>query len=134
MSECVKCKYEQLLFDADIDWETAYDGDYDYKLGSYQGVYRTFKRSLSNGAEVETVDKHDKDSWGPGYGDGEYRQGSEFDAWVILKVTESDGTELYFRKGGTANSYGNVSWDNPLREVRIVEKTVQVFESIFEGV
>jgi len=134
MSECAKCKYEQLLFDAHVDWETTYDGDYDYKTGTYQGIYRTFKRNLSNGSVVETIDKHDKDSWAGGYYDGEYPQGSEFDAWVILKVTQSDGSVLYFRKGGKANSYGTVSWDKPLREVKVVEKTIQVFETVFEVV
>ena len=91
MSECVKCKYEQLFFDGHVDWETAYDGDYDYKPGAYHGVYRNFKRNLSNGSVVETIDKHDKDSWAGGYYasyDGGYYEGplSEVNA-VVREVT-----------------------------------------------
>lgn len=129
--ECVKCKYELLFFDAHVDWDTAYDGLYEYNRG-YGGVYVTFTKDLSNGAVVETVDKHDKTAWGPGYSGeyDEYPQGSEFDAWVVLKVTEADGTEMFFRKGGTANSYGTVAWDKPIQHVRVTEKIVQVFETV----
>lgn len=135
--ECTKCKYE-VLFDAvHLDWQIAYDGDYEYsRTGGYPGSYKPFKRQLANGAEVETTDKHDKTLWGPGYGGDydEYPQGTEFDAWVILKVTEADGTVLFFRKSGTANSYGNVSWDGLLQEVKAVKKEVTVFENLYEAV
>lgn len=131
--ECIKCKYEGLIAEVLYDnWERAYEGDYDWT--SRGGTYNTFHAELSNGGTVETIDKHNTESWGPGYGDGEYMQGSEFDAWLVLKVVNPDGTELFFRKEGTANSYGNVSWHKPLRQVKIVEKVVQVFENIYEAV
>ena len=132
--ECTKCKYEVLFDTVHLDWGTAYEGDYQYTNPGYE--YKPFKRQLANGAEVETADKHDKTAWGPGYGGDydEYPQGTEFECWVVLKVTEADGTVLFFRKSGTANSYGHVSWDGLLQEVKAVKKEVTVFENLYEAV
>ncbi len=128
--ECVKCKYELLIAEVlHENWERAYEGDYNWASGG--GTYTTFKDDLSNGGTVETIDKHDPEDWGPRYYDDAYGQGSEFDAWVVLKVTGPEG-DLFFRKSGTANSYGNVSWDKPLQQVKVTEKTVQVFETVYE--
>lgn len=126
--ECLKCKYELLLSTELHDWDTAYDGDWNC------GDYTMFERTLANGAVVQTWDKHDVSTWGPQYYEGEYEQGSEFPAWVVLRVVETDGTELYFKKQGTANSYGRVSWDKPMHQVRITEKVVQVFENMYEAI
>lgn len=131
--ECLKCKYELLLSDVLSNWDSVYDGDYSYTRG-YAGQYKNWERELSNGATVQVWDKHSTESWGPKYYDGEYAQGSEFEAWIVLQIVEADGTELFFRKLGTANSYGQVSWDKPLQQVKATEKTVQVFENMYEAV
>lgn len=58
-----------------------------------------------------------------GYYDGELPQGSTFNCFVVLNV---DGD--YFKKTGTGDSYGEVSWDGELRPVTKTVKTVEVFE------
>jgi hypothetical protein len=63
----------------------------------------------------------------PGYPangyDGAYEQGSEFEAFVVISV---EGT--YFKKTGIGDSYGDVTWDGPLKKVSVKEKIVKVFE------
>ena len=57
------------------------------------------------------------------YGESELPQGTTFDVYVIIEVSGS-----YFKKSGTGDSYGEVSWDGDLKIVKPVEKLVKVFE------
>lgn len=50
-------------------------------------------------------------------------------AYIIFKIVDGDKT-LYFRKAGTANSYGDVSWDGLFEDVTPVEKTVTAYEVV----
>jgi hypothetical protein len=129
----MKCKYEVLIHDVlNSDWDRAYEGKY---VSTGRGSsYENFHEVLSNGATVMTVDKHDKDTWGPQYYEGEYPSGSEFPAFVILKVEGETNGPIFFRKNGTANSYGVVSWDGMFQEVKAVKKEVTVFENMYEVV
>jgi hypothetical protein len=72
-------------------------------------------------ANVEAV----KDT--PGYPtndyDGAYNQGETFEAFIIVAI---DGT--YFKKTGTGDSYGEISWDGLLKVVVPTTKMVKVFE------
>lgn len=132
MNECLKCKYEGLVIDLHLDWDTVYDGIYAYNRNG--SCYTNFEATLSNGSRVSTVDKHNTDSWGSGGYEGEYPQGSEFDAWVVIKVESPSDGILFFKKNGTANSYGTVTWGGRFQQVKAVEKIVTVFEPSYEVV
>ncbi len=84
--------------------------------------------TLPNGKSATIVksktsyDKGDIDVEGY-YGESALPQGSTFEAFIVFKVGDS-----YFRKTGTGDSYGDVTWDGDLTPVRAREKTVLVFE------
>ncbi len=63
----------------------------------------------------------------PGYPkngyDGAYEQGTDFEAHIVISV---DGA--YFKKTGTGDSYGDISWDGAVKSVKVSEKIVKVFE------
>lgn len=60
---------------------------------------------------------------------GEYDQGSSETVWIVFRLEPPHGAaERFFRKEGTADSYGEVSWDRTFREVKATEKTVTVYE------
>jgi hypothetical protein len=63
----------------------------------------------------------------PGYPangyDGAYEQGSEFETYIVL---EAEGQ--FFKKTGTGDSYGEVSWDGDLLPATVKEKVVKVYE------
>lgn len=130
--DCLKCKYEVLLFEKlGNDWDMACEGRYNWS--NRNGSYETYRETLSNGTQVTTVARHDTTTWGPKYSDDEYEQGSEFECFVVLKFEGPDG-KLYFRKNGTADSYGRVSWNGLFQEVKAVTKEVTVFENKYEVV
>lgn len=54
---------------------------------------------------------------------GEYEQDSTEEIYVILKIAGK-----FYKKLGTADSYGRATWDGKFREVVPVTKTVQVYE------
>lgn len=56
-------------------------------------------------------------------GDGEYTH-------LIFEVTEPHGRKRFFKKVGCYSSYDGSYWDGEFDEVHLVEKTVQVWESI----
>lgn len=63
----------------------------------------------------------------PGYPkngyDGAYEQGTDFEAYVVISV---EGT--YFKKTGTGDSYAEISWDGQVKQAKVTEKVVRVFE------
>jgi hypothetical protein len=97
------------LFDAVSDrWYSFNEGD---KVPFAGGV-----------AEVVKV----RDGWSDSDGDIDYsytRQGQTFEAYVVFKVGE-----YFFRKEGTGDSYGEVSWDGNYGPVQMKSKTVTVYE------
>lgn len=56
-------------------------------------------------------------------GESPLPQGSEFETFVVLRIGES-----YFKKTGTGDSYGDVSWDGDVRAVTAKTKVIEVFE------
>lgn len=50
-------------------------------------------------------------------------QGETFEAHIIFKVGE-----YFFKKAGTGDSYGEVSWNGPFRAVAAKAKTITVYE------
>jgi hypothetical protein len=124
MSDCLKCKYEALITDLGYNWDTIYGGIYNYRINS-GSMYENFNMGLSNGATVEVHSKSDEVEY------DEY-EGRTQDMWVALKVTEPNGDILFFRKTGSADSYGNVTWNGLFQQVKAVEKMVTVFEPSFE--
>lgn len=58
-----------------------------------------------------------------GPGDGDYNQGATFDTELVVKIAGA-----FFRKVGTADSYGDVRWERQIRLVKAKEKTVTVYE------
>lgn len=124
--DCMTCKYQNLILDTDYSWDTIFDGEYRYSYGSY--TYKPVVITLGNGAVLTLEAKIDTDKeWGPKSYDDAYEQGFEGVAWMVLKVVGVDKT-LYFRKWGTANSYGSVSWHGKFEQVTGTEKQVTVFE------
>lgn len=55
--------------------------------------------------------------------DGAYEQGTEFEAFIVVEV---DGK--FFKKTGTGDSCGDVSWDGDLLPATQTEKVVYVYE------
>ncbi len=69
--------------------------------------------SIGNDETVKLVArklKPDADEIESGYyGESEYPQGTEFTVFVVLEYGD---TERYFKKTGTADSYGDINWDS----------------------
>lgn len=63
----------------------------------------------------------------PGYPangyDGAYEQGSQFETFIVVEVEGQ-----FFKKTGTGDSYGDVSWDGDLLPATMKEKIVKVWE------
>lgn len=128
--ECMTCKYQNLILESAYSWETIFDGEYTYRYGS--GSHSPVNIVLKNGAVVAVEAKIDMEQeWGPKTYDDAYEQGFEGAAWMVLKVVGVD-TTLFFRKWGTSNSYGHVSWEGKFEQVTGTEKQVTVYE--WEGV
>lgn len=62
-------------------------------------------------------------------GYGEWPMGSTDEVWMILILENTDGLS-YFKKLGTADSYGEVYWDGKFRMVTPQAKTVTVYEYV----
>lgn len=54
---------------------------------------------------------------------GEYSQGSKEEVYLVLEVEGK-----FYRKTGTANSYGEILWDGIFREVEKKEKQEVTYE------
>jgi hypothetical protein len=63
----------------------------------------------------------------PGYApngyDGAYSQGETFETYVVISVGDT-----FFKKTGTGDSYGEVSWDGEVKQTKMTEKVVRVLE------
>jgi hypothetical protein len=74
--------------------------------------------------DVEVADKHtdpETDSYGDVVGDS--------DVWILFKLQGDLGRDpMFFKKFGTADSYGRVSWAGKFRMVTPKVKTVTVYE------
>jgi hypothetical protein len=53
----------------------------------------------------------------------EWPQGSTFEAYVVFQIGDS-----FYKKTGTGDSYGDVSWDGELRTVTATERVVKEFK------
>lgn len=58
-----------------------------------------------------------------GYSEYELPQGTEFDAYVVVKFGE-----YFFRKDGVGDSYNSITWAGPVRPVKATAKQVTVYE------
>lgn len=54
---------------------------------------------------------------------GELPQGTTFEAYKIYKLGSR-----YFKKTGSGDSYGEVTWDGPFAEVKAVPQSVVTYE------
>lgn len=68
--------------------------------------------------KVKDTPGYPKNGW-----DGAYEQGETYEAHLVFSV---EGT--YFKKIGTGDSYGKISWDGELKQVQAKEMIVKVFE------
>lgn len=102
--------------EAAIDWD-------DFKpsrWNDHKKVGDTFHIRDVGEAEVVAAKFYD----GPaGYGYDEFPEGSEFDAYVVLKVGEN-----YYRKTGRGDSYNDITWDGVVLPVKATPKNVTVYE------
>jgi len=87
------------------------------------GLYPVGKEFSVGNRFASVADKKMTPGYPPNGYDGAYEQGTEFEVYVIIKVGEQ-----YFKKSGSADSYGEVSWDGDLKTVQPREKTVTYYE------
>jgi hypothetical protein len=57
------------------------------------------------------------------YGESPLPQGAEFETYVVFKIGE-----LFYKKTGTGDSYGDVNWNGDLRQVEAKPVTVWEFK------
>lgn len=63
------------------------------------------------------------------YGGGEYAMGSTADASITFQVSFDDGAEVFLRKEGSYDSYGEVTYSSgAFRQVTPKQKTITVYE------
>lgn len=101
--------------EAGIDWNDFGPGRWkSYNVGD------TFSIRGLGTAEVAAVKLYDGP---PGWNGDELPQGTEFDAYVVLKVREH-----YYRVTGKGDSYNDISWTGIVLPVKAQPKTVTVYE------
>jgi hypothetical protein len=72
-----------------------------------------------------------KTSYDPGeidrssYYDSELPQGTTFEVYVVLSYRDG-----FFKKTGTGDSYGEITWDGELRPVTLKTKVVEVYDYV----
>ena len=66
-----------------------------------------------------TIEKVEFDTGGEGHGE---------DIYMVVKTTDIDGVEQYWRKDGYYVSYDGSNWDGDFREVKPVERVVTFYE------
>lgn len=134
MSECPLCKSalpsdHPALTLAALDkavkemggWDN-FEGD-DARWGKPVGsTFRVGARTAKVEAKKVSYNAGDLAEYASYYG-SELPQGTTFETFVVIEI---DGS--YFKKTGTADSYGTISWDGDLKIVVPTEKTVKVFE------
>lgn len=100
---------------AGIDWDDFGSGRWkSYNVGD------TYHIEGVGDAEVIQVKLYDGP---PGWSSDELPQGTEFEAFVVLKVGEH-----FYRKTGAGNSYNDITWAGPVFPVKATSKTVTVYE------
>lgn len=57
------------------------------------------------------------------YGESALPQGSEFEGYIIFKIGE-----IFYKKTGRGDSYGEVDWDGDIKQVQAFQKTVWEFK------
>lgn len=105
-----------MIQEAGLDWNDFGQGRWkSYNVGD------TFTISKDIGtAEVVAVKLYDGP---PGWGDGDLPQGTEFDAYVVLKVGEH-----FYRATGKGDSYNDITWTGVVLPVKATPKNVTVYE------
>ncbi len=101
-------------------------GIFEYPPGAtYHNAYPKGKQFTIEGWTAEVVDSKIKYDSGDisDYYDGDLPQGTTFEVFVVVKVGEG-----FFKKTGTGDSYGAISWDGDLLPVVPKVKTVEVYE------
>lgn len=96
-----------------------FESDHSYPVGkqfTFDGYSATIaaKKISYDSGEVDVSDYN---------GDSALPQGSTYNAYIVFKVGNN-----YFKKTGTGDSYGDVSWDGDLIPVQVKTKTIEVFE------
>lgn len=57
------------------------------------------------------------------YGESSLPQGSEFETYIVFQIGD-----LYYKKTGTGDSYGDVDWNGDIKQVQATTKTVLEFK------
>jgi hypothetical protein len=97
----------------------------------YQNFLRGFK--VFN-KPVEVVDVKRKPEMGDieaGYygDDSEYPQGTSYGTYILFKIETTEGPR-YYKVVGQGDSYGEVTWEERLREVKATPTTITVYEVV----
>ena len=67
--------------------------------------------------------KYDVGDLDADYYGGELPQGTTYETYIVIQVDEG-----FFKKTGTGDSYGDISWDGELKIVEPKEKVIKVYE------
>jgi hypothetical protein len=125
MIECTLCKTQ-------LDPES--EGGIAVRILNFMdGSYRHSWDSLSEGQTFMVGNKtvqvvKVRDGWDDGLDSdtSSYsHQGETFDAHVVLKVGD-----FFYKKSGTGDSYGEVSWDGDFGPVKLTVRTVEVYDFV----
>lgn len=106
------------------DWVQEQGGWHIFESSKYvKGATFTVNGRTAKIADIkDTYDSGDIDVEGY-YGESALPQGSTFNGYIVIKIGDS-----YFKKTGTGDSYGEMSWDGDLKRVAPTVKTIEVFE------
>ena len=96
--------------DANYGWNYFDEGD-TFTIEGQKAEVVKVRKSWNDGEEEDDVDY------------AYARQGLTFDAFIVVKVGD-----LFFKKSGTGDSYGGVSWDGDFGQVQMKSKQVTVYE------
>jgi len=115
--EYPKYDYDGDDFDEVIanNWDSESDGS-DYVDWNEIGYGLSKPKEIAGLGTVQTVKDH-----GGGEGSGEER-------YVVIKVTDNQGNETYYRKDGYYASYDGSTFDGEFREVTPRDRVVTFYE------
>lgn len=83
----------------------------------------TFGNKILEGKIVAKKIKYDSGDIERDYYDGDLPQGTTFETYIVVEIEGA-----FYKKTGTGDSYGEVSWDGDLKIVTPTEKVIRVFE------
>lgn len=133
----VECKYcgsilpdshpaviAQLIEDSVKDW-SKFESDHErfgYPVGSVVNVPGINGQVFVESKKIRPTLEDISEGYGH-YGESEYPQGTEYSTYIIFRHGDS-----FFKKTGSGDSYGEITWSGPVRVTKPKEITVTSWE------